>query len=163
MNVIQEAELLRKVPTFGKLDPAKLKLLAFTSRALNFADGDVLMRLGEASDSVYLIIEGSVDILVGRQQEEILVSTAGAHAMMGEMGVLMNAPRSATVRAKGPVRALRIASEVFLRLLSENPEVALDVMKQLSERLNGTLRKVERLQQRIDALERERAEAKDGA
>jgi CRP-like cAMP-binding protein len=161
VTVFQEAELLRKVPTFGKLDPAKLKLLAFTSRVFNFADGDALMRQGEASDSVYLIMDGRVDVLVGKADEEFVLGTAGFNEMLGEMGVLMNAPRSATVRAHGPVKALRISSEVFLRLLSENAEVALDVMRQLSERLAGTLRKVENLQERVDRLEHTTAGSRD--
>ena len=55
--------MLRKVPFFGGLDPAKLKLLAFTSRALRFAAGEDLMRLGDPADSAYVIIEGDVEII----------------------------------------------------------------------------------------------------
>ena len=63
MDVFQEAELLRQVPFFGGLDSVKLKLLAFTSRALKFAPGEVLMRKGESADSAYVILEGEVEIV----------------------------------------------------------------------------------------------------
>jgi CRP-like cAMP-binding protein len=136
--VDNEAAQLARVPMFGKLDPARLKLLAFTSRALRFAPGEILVRQGEPSDSAYLIFEGEVEILGSTGKDEFLIGTAGANELIGEMGVLMNRARSTTVRAKNDVRALRIGAPMFLRLLSENPEVALDVMRVLCERLAGT-------------------------
>lgn len=158
MDVFQEAEILRRVPTLAKLDPARLKLLAFTSRSLRFEPGEALMRAGEPSDSVYMILEGTVEVVIGKGHGEIVISTVGMNELMGEMGVLMNGPRTATVRAKGPVRALRISADVFLRLLTENPEVALDVMRQLSERLARSLRRIESLQEHLDECERARAQ-----
>ncbi len=145
MDVFQEAEMLRKVPFFGKLDPAKLKLLAFTSRALRFASGENLMRAGEMADSAYVILEGEVEILGETSAGEFVVAVQGRNALIGEMGVIMNAPRTATVRAKDAVRALRISDEVFLRLLTENPDCALHVMRVLSARLASGFRDMEAL------------------
>ena len=145
MDVFQEAEMLRKVPFFGGLDPAKLKLLAFTSRALRFASGENLMRAGELADSAYVILEGEVEILGKTNAGEFVVAVQGCHALIGEMGVIMNAPRTLTVRAKDAVRALRISDEVFLRLLTENPDCALHVMRVLSTRLASGTREIESL------------------
>jgi CRP-like cAMP-binding protein len=69
--------------------------------------------------------------------------------MIGEMGVIMNAPRTINVRARDHVRVLRIAAPVFLRLLSENPDVALDMMRQLSERLAATTKRLEAAQKAL--------------
>jgi len=135
VDVFQEAELLRKVPFFGGLEPAKLKLLAFTSRALRFAPGEALMRKGEAADSAYVILEGEVEILGETDAGEFVVAVVGRNQLQGEMGVITNTPRGATVRAKIPVRALRISGDVFLRLLTENPDCALHVMRELSMRI----------------------------
>jgi CRP-like cAMP-binding protein len=143
--VDNEAAQLARVPMFGKLDPARLKLLAFTSRALRFAPGESLVRQGEPSDSAYLILEGEVEVLGSSGTEEFLIGTVGANELVGEMGVLMNRPRSTSVRAKDDVRALRIGAPMFLRLMSENPEVALDVMRVLCERLAGTTQKLEEM------------------
>ncbi len=143
MSVDKEAAQLARVPMFGKLDPARLKLLAFTSRALRFSPGETVVRVGEASDSVYVILEGTVEVVGATRDGEFLIGSQGANALIGEMGVLMDGPRTVSVRAKDEVRALRIAAPVFLRLLSENPEVALDVMRVLCERLAGTTRQLE--------------------
>ncbi|MFC1665102.1 Crp/Fnr family transcriptional regulator [Pseudomonadota bacterium] len=136
MDVFQEAEQLRKVPMFCKLEPSKLKLLAFTSEAISFSAGEELFHVNDPSDCAYVIMEGEVEILAETDSgEQIVVTTSGANALIGEMAVLSNAPRSATLRAKGQVNVLRISNESFLRLLSENAEIALDVMRQLSEKL----------------------------
>ena len=143
MGVDQEAAQLARVPMFGKLDAARLKLLAFTSRALTFAPGETLVRVGEPSDSAYLILDGNVDVLGATAQGEFRIGTVGPNALIGEMGVLMDGPRTVTVRAQGEVRALKISASMFVRLVSENPEVALDVMRVLCERLAGTTHMLE--------------------
>lgn len=149
VNVEHEAAVLARVPTFARLDPARLKLLAFTSRALRFAAGDTLIRAGDPSDSALLILEGTVEFIGGSGPSEFVIGTAGANTMIGEMGVIMNVPRTVTVRAREPVRALRISAQVFLRLLSESPEVALDMMRQLCERLASTTKRLESAQRQL--------------
>ena len=89
MDVFQEAEMLRKVPFFGGLDPAKLKLLAFTSRAVRFGPGELLMTRGEPADSAYVIIEGEVEILGETPAGEFIVARRRpATSCIGEMGVI---------------------------------------------------------------------------
>ncbi|MCK7495258.1 MAG: cyclic nucleotide-binding domain-containing protein [Comamonadaceae bacterium] len=66
------------MPTFAKLDPARLKLLAFTSRALRFAPGDMLIRAGDPSDSAFVILEGTVEFLGGTGEGEFVIGTGQA-------------------------------------------------------------------------------------
>jgi CRP-like cAMP-binding protein len=142
VDVFQEAEMLRNVPLFGGLSPAQLKLLAFTGSVLRFQPGDVLMKRGDRADSAYVILEGTVDVVGETKNGEFVIATQGRNAVVGEMGVISDAPRSATVRARDAVRALRISGDVFLRLACESPQRALYVMRQLSARLaqdNATL------------------------
>ena len=127
--------MLSNVPLFGGMSPAQLKLLAFTGSVLRFDPGEILMRQGDRADCAYVILEGEVEVLVETSSGEFPVAVQGKNAMLGEMGVISDAPRSATVRAKAPVRALRISGDVFLRLACENPQRALYVMRQLSARL----------------------------
>jgi CRP/FNR family transcriptional regulator, cyclic AMP receptor protein len=162
VDVFQEAEMLRRVPFFGGLDSAKLKLLAFTSRALKFAPGEALMRKGEAADSAYVILDGEVEIIGETTAGEFVVAVVGRNELQGEMGVIMNAPRGLTVRAKTPVRVLRIASEVFLRLITENPECALDVMRQLCARVAASNARLAVAQRDLESL-RAQAAASGGA
>ena len=153
MDLLREAQQLKNVPMFARLDAPKLKLLAFTSQRLSFDAGEELFHLGDAADCAYVIVEGEVDVLADIDAGEIVVTTLGKNQLCGEMAVLSNYPRSATVRAKGRVQALRISDEAFLRLLSENPEVALDVMRQLSDKIAQSQRQFEELQDRLQRLE----------
>lgn len=153
MDVHQEAEQLRRVPMFSKLEASKLKLLAFTSEAVEFRDQDVLFHLNDPSDSAYVIMQGEVEILVETNQGMVPVVTRGENELIGEMAVLTNSPRSATLRAKGSVRTLRISNDAFLKMLSESPQVALDVMRQLSAKLGESHAQVEALKVRVEELE----------
>jgi CRP-like cAMP-binding protein len=155
VDVFQEAEMLRRVPFFGGLDSAKLKLLAFTSRALKFAPGDDLMKKGGAADSAYVILDGEAEVIGETSGGEFVVAVLGSNELIGEMGVIRNAPRSTTVRAKTPVRALRIASEVFLGLITENPGCALDVMRQLSARVDASNARLAAAQRELESLRKQ--------
>jgi len=132
---------------FSRLEPSKLKLLAFTSESLNFTDGQILFALNDPADSVFVIMDGEVEILApGVDGALIPLVTRGHNELIGEMAALSNSPRSATLRAKGEVRALRIPNDMFLKLLTENGEVALSVMRELSDKLATSHEQVEKLQ-----------------
>ncbi|MGH6620424.1 MAG: cyclic nucleotide-binding domain-containing protein, partial [Alphaproteobacteria bacterium] len=62
MTLQEEVHLLRRVPLFSRIDPARLKLLAFTSDRLVFAPDDVLFEQGQAGDAAYLILSGSAEV-----------------------------------------------------------------------------------------------------
>ncbi|MEN8196437.1 MAG: cyclic nucleotide-binding domain-containing protein, partial [Pseudomonadota bacterium] len=68
MSLQQEVDLLRKIPMFAKIEPAKLKLLAFTSERLSYSDGDVLFRQGEAGDAAFVIISGQAEISIATDE-----------------------------------------------------------------------------------------------
>lgn len=120
---------------FSKLEASRLKLLAFTSEAVEFDDQEILFYVNDPSDSAYVIMEGEVEVLVETEDGPVPVVTRGRNELIGEMAVLTNSPRSATLRANGTVKTLRISNDAFVKLISESPEVALDVMRQLSLKL----------------------------
>lgn len=159
MDIQKECDLLRNVPMFAKLDPSKLKLLAFTSQSLHFDDGEVLFSEGDRADSAYVIMSGEVEILATTGGAQFVAGMLGKNQLFGELAVLTKAPRSATIRAKGELVALRISDDIFLKLLAENPEVALDVMRQLSEKLVRSHHQVEELKGTLQKLEAKGSEA----
>jgi CRP/FNR family cyclic AMP-dependent transcriptional regulator len=150
LEITQEVHRLSQVPMFSKLDESKLKLLAFTSKLLEYQDNDLLFKEGDPADSVYLVLDGEVDILVG--EESIIVR--GENALIGEMAVISKQGRSASVRAKGAVVAMRIEGDVFLQLLTSNAEAALDVMKQLSDKLTEAHHANTQLQEQLNAFKK---------
>jgi len=146
MQYADTVAVLRGIPLFANLDPAKLKLLAFSCAYLALEDSEALFFEGEPADSVYLIIEGKADICVGSNNgSEVTVATLGKQALIGEMGIFRNSPRSATIRAAGPLKVLRIDGDVFLRIVTENADAALTVMQILSDKLALTTENYERL------------------
>lgn len=135
MKYTESVALLRRIPVFASLDAASLKLLAFSSTYLTFNDGEALCHQGEAGDSVFVIDEGDVEVLIEAETRRIRVAILGEHDIFGEMAVICNLPRTATVCARGPLKVLKIEGDVFLRLVTGNPDAALGVMRVLSERL----------------------------
>jgi CRP-like cAMP-binding protein len=135
---LQEYELLRRIPFFADMEPARLKLLAFMSERVGFDPGKVLCRQGDPADAAYLIIEGEADIILEGPAGPITVATLGSNEIVGEIGILCDAPRNATVRAKERLVALRIARDPFMRMVREFPTMAVSIMRELAQRLELT-------------------------
>ena len=138
MSLKEEFELLRRVPMFAEIEPAKLKLLAFMSERVGFDPGKPLMRQGDPADAAYLIIDGHAEVVLETSGGPVIVATLGANEFVGDMGILGNVPRTATVRAKDRVIALRISKEPFMRMVREFPSMAVAIMQELAERLEST-------------------------
>jgi CRP/FNR family cyclic AMP-dependent transcriptional regulator len=116
MSIKEEVEVLRAIPLFSKMEPAKLKLLAFTSQRLTFEEGQPLFVQGDPGDAAYIVLDGDADVSITTPQGPVKVATVGRHAIIGEVAILCDVPRTATVtasaagillRAQGPVRGCR--------------------------------------------------------
>lgn len=138
MSLKEEVELLRRVPMFSKIATSNLKLLAFASERLCFDDGDVLFEQGDQGDSAYIIIGGHVEVVLNSPSGPVVVATLGENQIVGEIAILCDIPRTATVRAAGQMTSLRITKDVFLKLSIEFPHMALEVMKEIGNRLETT-------------------------
>jgi CRP-like cAMP-binding protein len=136
MSLTEELEAIKRIPLFSKVDPARLKLLAFASERLTFADGQYLFHLGDDGDGAYIILDGAVDVLAGNPEQT--VAKLGANELIGEIGMLCSQPRTASVRAVGTVTALRIPKDVFMPMLTKFPGMALEVTIELAHRLERT-------------------------
>lgn len=138
MQLKDEVELLRRVPLFSGVAPAKLKLLAFTSDRVSFDEGQTLFKQGDAGDAAYVVLSGSADVLVNSQSGEIKVATLEPNSIVGEIAIICDVSRTATVRANAPLETLRIRKEHFLKMLAEFPEMAVEIMRVLADRLSHT-------------------------
>jgi CRP/FNR family transcriptional regulator, cyclic AMP receptor protein len=138
MSLKQEFELLRRVPFFAEIEPSKLKLLAFMSERVGFDPGKIVVRQGDPSNAAYLIVDGEAEVVVEAPSGPVTVATLGANEIFGEIAILCNVPRTATVRAKNRLVALRIAKEPFLRMVQEFPNMAIAIMRELAHRLEAT-------------------------
>lgn len=140
MSIKEEVDLLRRIPLFENIDLAKIKLLAFASERICFDQGQDLCQQGEIGDAAYVIIDGEADVSVENEGGSTVVATLGKNAFVGEISILTDTPRTATVTAKSRVEALRITKDLFYRMISEFPQMGLEIMRVLSLRLADTTR-----------------------
>ncbi|MGH7113767.1 MAG: cyclic nucleotide-binding domain-containing protein [Stellaceae bacterium] len=138
MGLKQEFELLRRVPFFAEIEPSKLKLLAFMSERVGFDPGNIVVRQGAPGNAAYLIVDGEAEVVVEAPSGPVTVATLGANDIFGEIAILCNVPRSATVLAKNRLITLRIAKEPFMRMVREFPNMAVSIMQELAHRLEAT-------------------------
>lgn len=138
MSLSEELEVLRNIPMFSNVDPTQLKLLAFTSQRLTFGAGQDLFRLGDMGDCAYIIVSGEADVLVDKEGTEVAVAKAGKNELIGEIAILCNVPRTATIRAATELTALKIPKDLFFRLIAEFPDMGVQVMAELARRLHRT-------------------------
>jgi putative ABC transport system ATP-binding protein len=132
--------MLMDIPLLAGIERSRLKLLAFTSERVRFETNQVVFRQGDPGDRAYVVIEGQAEVVLGSAGSERTVATLGRNEIFGEMALLSKIPRTATIRARTPLILLSISQDVFLRLVEENSEIAIAMMRVLAERLASTLR-----------------------
>ena len=138
MSLSQDVEALRSIPLFAKVDPTKLKLLAFTSERLAFNAQEELFHQGDPGDALYIILEGEADVLVDSPAGPIPVATVGRHGFFGDIAILCDVPRTATVKAKTALNTLCISKDLFFQLVTQFPEISISMMRELAQRLEKT-------------------------
>lgn len=138
MSINEEVELLRRIPLFAKIEPAKLKLLAFTSQRITYKPGDVVFRQGDPGDAAYVIFGGEADVMVDTPTGPLTVARLKQNDFVGEIAILCDVPRTATVQAASELVTLRITKDLFFRLVTDFPQIAIEIMRVLAQRLERT-------------------------
>ena len=139
MSLNEEVEILRRIQLFSKVEPAKLKLLAFTSERAVFQAEEILFHQGDNADSAYIIVAGEVAIDVESPGGgSTRVAKLGKDQIVGEIGILADVPRTATVTATSQTTTLKISKELFFRMVSDFPTMAVEVMRVLAHRMETT-------------------------
>jgi CRP-like cAMP-binding protein len=133
-----EVNMLKQVPLFAGVSPAKLKLLAFTSERVLYRANEALFLQGDPGDAAFVILSGRADVLVDSPQGQIKVAELEENAIVGEIAILCDVARTATVKAATQVEALRISKDNFFKLLADFPEMTIEVVRVLADRLSQT-------------------------
>ena len=129
-------EALRQVWLFAGFDESQLEnLLSFTFEK-TYSPGDMIMEEGETGNGMYVIISGNVEVLkaLGTEQQRV-VATRGSGDVFGEMALLGEWPRTASVRALDEVECLGMDRWVFLSQLEQDPQVGIRMLQILAQRL----------------------------
>lgn len=138
MSLNEEVELLRNIPMFSKIDPSKLKLLAFASERVIFGQGQELFHQGDSGDTAYIIIDGNANVLIDSPGGELAVAKIGKNELVGEIAILCDVPRTATLRADDQVTTLAISKDLFFQMVREYPDMGIEIMRELAQRLEQT-------------------------
>jgi CRP/FNR family transcriptional regulator, cyclic AMP receptor protein len=154
MSLHQDVEVLRTIPLFAKIEPSKLKLLAFTSERLEFIDGERLFRQGDFGDAAYIILNGSADVLVETPGGAVKVAQLTRNDIIGEIAILCDVPRTATVVAAGDLATLKVSKDGFFHLVTQFPQIGVEVMHELASRLHHTTQALTAARARLNDLDR---------
>ena len=128
-----KVELLKAVPLFAACSKAELQRIASLADELDLAEGATLIREGERGREFLVVVGGSVRVTRrGRKLRDL-----GAGDFIGEIALVSDVPRTATVTATSPVRLLVITDREFRQLIEQMPSIATKVLQSLGERLHA--------------------------
>ena len=124
------ANLLAKVPLFAGCSKKELSQIAAIADEMDFRKGKVLTRQGGPGREFFVLLEGGVDV----ERDGERISTLGVGDFFGELGLLSQKPRSATVTTTSEARLLIITETNFMRLLRESPSISVKVLQAVADR-----------------------------
>jgi CRP/FNR family cyclic AMP-dependent transcriptional regulator len=143
MATTVSSAVLRTVPLFGTFPEEQLRMLATLVSRRSATRGSIIMAAGDPTDSLYIILSGRLKVMMSDADgKEVILSILGPGEFFGEMGLIDDAPRSASVVAIEPCELLVITRRDFKKSMAENTDMAMAVMRGLVRRLREADRKI---------------------
>jgi CRP/FNR family transcriptional regulator, cyclic AMP receptor protein len=141
-----QISLFRRFPLFAHLDERELAVIAAVAKTRRYAKDDVIFYEDETGDIFYVIREGKVKVtMISPEGKEIILSMLGPGDFFGEMALLDDEPRSATIVAIEPVELITIWRNDFLQILADNFVMTRKVLAEISKRLRSASSRIESL------------------
>ena len=125
--------MLATVPLFAGLTRRHLSKVAATAQISRFHDGTAIVRTGDPGDALYVVLDGEVSV----RRPGLPSLSLGNGSFFGELALLDDGARTATVVALGPVVSLTITRSRFLKLIRAEPTIAVAVLKEVAGRLRA--------------------------
>ena len=139
-------QILKSVPLFSSFSDSQLAQLLSCVQHRSYPRNAFILRAGEETDALYIILSGRVKVLIPDEEgHEVILSVIGAHEFFGEMGLLDELPRSASVETLESCDMLRLSKAGFTGILKDNFELAMLIIRNLVRRLREADRKIESL------------------
>ena len=126
-----KVELISRVPLFEHCSKRELAAIAAIADQVELPEGRVLVKEGELGREFFVLVDGTVEVRKGAQQLAML----RAGDFFGEIALVSNSPRMATVETVSPVRALVVSSRDFWTLLDESPRTQRKILQAVGDRL----------------------------
>jgi putative peptide zinc metalloprotease protein len=132
---VARVQLLRQVPLFADMDTRQVQTLAARMREECYEPGEVLIRQGDEGETFYVVESGCIQTYVTQNGDERLVAERGPGEFVGEIALLMQVRRTATVRAKTAVKVLSLDREEFDQLVTSHLFVSRGLESEASRRM----------------------------
>src|SRR5829696_2609453 len=129
---------LRKIPLFADLSEEDLEQLHKMAETVSIPAGQLVLREGDPGDSLYVLLDGELEVTKRQGSQDILLAVYKPGQFFGEMALLEQAPRSASVRTLRESRLLVISQVAFQTLLSCSPSAAMKILHTVTTRLRST-------------------------
>ena len=125
-----KVELIKKVPLFSRCSKDSLEEISSIADEIDLPDGRELTREGERGREFFVLVDGEVDVT--KQGDHVRTLSTGD--FFGEIALISDEPRTATVTAKGPIRVLVITDRAFKALVERSPGIEAEVQEAAAER-----------------------------
>jgi CRP-like cAMP-binding protein len=127
----QKVEMIKRAPLFAGLSKRELEQIASIADEIDLREGKELTIQGKPAREFFVLLEGSADVTKDGKR----INQLDDGDFFGEIALVSRSPRTATVTATSPIRALVITDRAFRRLLEDSPQIQLKVLEALAERL----------------------------
>lgn len=131
----EKVDLIKRVPLFADCSRGELEQIAQLADEVDLQEGKELTHLGESGREFFVLLEGEADV----SQDGQSINTLHAGDFFGEIALVEDTPRTATVTATTPIRVLVITGRAFKQLLEKQPEIQRKVLVALAERVKPAL------------------------
>ena len=143
MTTTVSTAVLKAVPLFSSFPEDQLRMLTTVVTRKSAPRSTTIMAGGDPTDSLYIVLSGRLKVMMSDSEgKEVILTILGAGEFFGEMGLIDDEPRSATVITIEPCELLSIAKRDFKKALAENFEMTMAVMRSLVKRLREADRKI---------------------
>ena len=135
--------LLRNVPLFSLLPEGQLQLLTRVLSRKAYPKNSTVIAAGDSTDALYIVISGRLKVIMSDNEgREVILAILDQGEFFGEMGLIAQAPRSATVTTIEPCELLTITRADFTKCLQENFDLTMNVIRGLVKRLREADKKI---------------------
>jgi CRP/FNR family cyclic AMP-dependent transcriptional regulator len=139
-------QILKRVPLFSTFSEQQLSAVLAYVQHRRYPRNALIVRAGDETDALYIILSGRVKVLIQDDEgHEVILSVMGSHDFFGEMGLLDDQPRSASVETLEPCEMLRLSKAGFVTCMKDNFDLAMRIIRNLVKRLRDADRKIESL------------------
>jgi CRP/FNR family cyclic AMP-dependent transcriptional regulator len=139
-------QILKTVPLFSSLTDEQVRVLQPCIQQRSYPRSSFILRAGEETDALYIILSGRVKVLIPDEQgREVILAVMGPNEFFGEMGLLDDLPRSASVETLEACQMLRFPKSAFIACLKDNFDLAMIIIRNLVKRMREADRKIESL------------------